>query len=38
MTIDKSIRREKFRKPRALPPKLTTIIKLKNVGNVENTK
>ena len=36
MTIDKSIRREKVRKPRALPPKLTTIIKLKNGGNVEN--
>ena len=36
MTIDKSIRRVKVRKPRALPPKLTTIIKLKNGGNVEN--
>ena len=28
--------REKVRKPIALPPKLTTIIKLKNGGNVEN--
>ena len=35
MTIDKSLYRP-VRKPRALPPKLTRIIKLKNGGNVEN--
>ena len=35
MTIDKSLYRP-VRKPRALPPKLTSIIKLKNGGNVEN--
>ena len=33
--IDKSLYRP-VRKPRALPPKLTRIIKLKNGGNVEN--
>ena len=36
MSIDKPLVRKKVRRPRALPPKLTSIIKLKNGGNVEN--